>query len=414
MIFLCLYFVHRLLYNHQPPAEGYAWFHSEGSACNNFLGIGIFLPLVMIIILQYQQTGTKMLLFLLSLFFVTEGSVHLYSQFKTYFVVGSVFVWALLIRPDFIDRKKLFNSVLWSFSLGFILFLYLFFVLSPTINPAYKVCNGTGGGCQILFFANKWPLVAPLPTIFLNPVMIAGLIGFLVSIFLVKKDISAFYIFSIYFTTCFILFNPVVLYIGGIANPAYERITRIYNILPVELAAVFPFMYAFDKTRMKTVLSSAFARILLVCGGIYLLVFFVQQIPPRLEKIQFTKAYSLEQIKKNEQLYSLIREKIPSGSTVMVNLPLTTWWTTYFSHYIVAHTFDFILPPNIDQRPRQDDVKFFYASELSDKSIEILKKYNVNYIFILQNEFANKKFEKYKVFEPVFTADQFRIYKVNL
>jgi hypothetical protein len=202
------------------------------------------------------------------------------------------------------------------------------------------------------------------------------------------------------------------MFLAGKFDPSFERITRIFNIIPFDLAITVPLVFAFDKRLGHTFFKSGVVRVLLVVFCIFLAGWFIKEAPGRLTKIQYTKTYSLSQLDKNAQLYGLIREKIPAGSTVMMNAGMTTWWTTYFPHYIVAHAFEFVLPPNMDQRERASDVKSFFESSLTDKSIDILKKYKVNYVFILPNELQNKDFKKYKVFEPVETNPSFSIYKV--
>lgn len=413
LLFLVFYFLYRLVYNNYgSPADGYAWFHSENSACNNYIAIGVFFCCIMITILEYLNSGKKKLLFLLSLLFLTQGTIHLYSQFKTYFVLGCLFLWSLILKQEYFDYKKMSKIFIYSLFPGFLFFIYVFLLISPTVNPSYKIPNGTQGGLPLLFFG-KWPLVDPSKSIFADPFFIWGTICFFVTAFFVRNDISAFYIFSIFFTVIFLIYNPLVLYIAAKFNPCYERITRIFNIIPFEFAVTFPFVFTFDKTKEKSFLQSNLSRIVLICFCIFFCIFLIKTAPQKLKKIVYKKEFSLSQLDKNKQLYELVREKIPPGSTVLVNIGLTTWWTTYFPHYIVAHTFDFVLPPNIDQTDRVNEVKYFYQNELGEKSIEILKKYKVDYIFILPEELKNKDFKKYNYFETVYSSPYFYIYKVK-
>lgn len=113
-------------------------------------------------------------------------------------------------------------------------------------------------------------------------------------------------------------------------------------------------------------------------------------------------------------LYEAVNSVIPAGSVVMINLPLTTWWVTYFPHYIVAHVFDFVLTPNIDETRKKNDVQYFYANPLGEASLEILKKYSVSYVFMLAQETAGKGIEKASYLKPVLVNNMFSIYKVEI
>jgi hypothetical protein len=140
---------------------------------------------------------------------------------------------------------------------------------------------------------------------------------------------------------------------------------------------------------------------------------FFKDFPKRLSKIVYTKQYSLNQLDANGKFYDMVRSNIPKGSVVMVNLPMTTWWTTYFPHYIVAHAFDFVLPPNIDPVPRKEDVKYFYSNPVGAKSINILEKYGVEYV-VFNSDKLNLESEDYgKIFKPLYVSPRFSIYKLE-
>ncbi|MBN1622346.1 MAG: hypothetical protein JW871_07125 [Endomicrobiales bacterium] len=403
IIYFLIFFSYNCLFNIRAPAYGAAWFHSEFSACHNFTAMGVFMPIILIIIMQYLKSDNKKLLILLPSVFLAQGSVHLYVQSKTYFILFTLFFWALLIKPYFLDYKKLFKVVLFS-SFGLILFFYGFLVLTPNINPAYSVYNGPGGGYPVNFYG-KWPLTDMKVTIFQDPFVIIGTIIFLFTLPFVKASLASFFVFTLFFTVYFVLYNPFMMRFGGMINPMFERITRLHNIVPFCIAMVIPFEYIYRKRFKK----NGMIAVLLLIGVLFVLLLQIKSVPERLKKIVYTKEYSLKQLEGNKGFHDIVKQTIPDGSIVLVDLPYTTWWTTYFPHYIVAHTFPFVFPPNIDPTQRHDDVEYFYKSPFNEKSREIVSKYNVDYVV-----FFNKDMEKVPSYlKPAYTSAQLKIFKVD-
>lgn len=398
IVYLFIYFFYYAVYNIEPPAEGYAWFHSEHSACNNFLAIGIFMPVILNAVFDYCRYEDNRMLFFLPLLFFADGFIHLYVQTKTYFVLYSICMFSFFIRPDFIDYRKIIKATLLS-SIGLIFFVYVFLLVSGKIvNPAYLNVNG---GLPMVHF-DKWLLVDYHHAIFRNGMLLTSFMIFFVSIFYIRSRLSGFFIFSIFFSVCFILFNPLILYLGGKFHPSYERITRLYNVIPFCLSVTFPFELFFSgKNRI--------INYILVLVSITAVMYTSKDVKKRLDNIVFTKQYSLTQLHNNDAFYKNVRSKVPHGSTVMMDLSLTTWWTTYFSHYIIAHAFDMHVPPNFYQGDRKEDVKMFYNDPLSPKSMEILKKYGVEYV-IFTSEGVKDRVSHLK---SVFVSSRFSIYKVD-
>ena len=407
LLYVAVYFVYYALYNPGGPADGHAWLQSELSACNNYIAMGIFLPMIFLVLYDYLEEKNKKLLYLLPLLFLGQGAVHLYVQSKTYFILFSLLFMAFLIRPRPFDWKTLLKPVAFSLA-GFVLFIYVFFLLQPNINPAYKTAGGTGGGLPMVFFG-KWPLVNPLLTLLNDPVTIAACIFFFLLVPFVKSDFPAFYIFAIVSSVSFIIFNPLMLRFGGILQPSYERITRLYNIIPFALMLAYPLSRAFENNGNYLRKYRRYIAIALVAA----LAFTLKDVPKRLGAIVYNKSNSLLELGRNKPLYDLIRAHIPAGSVVMINEPLTTWWTTYFPHYIVAHAFGFVLPPNMDQTQRKKDLADFYANPFSSQGEEILRKYDVSYIFFMAAELKPFDAAKAGFLERVYANPQFEIFKVK-
>jgi hypothetical protein len=407
LLYIFVYFFYYCVYNSGAPAEGQAWVHSEISACNNYISLGIFLPVIMMTALKYSENADKRLLFLMPALFLADGFIHLYVQSKTYYMLFSLLFISLMIKPEFLDRRRLLNISLWG-SLGLIIFFYSYYLVSPNINPAYLTFNGTGGGLNVIFNAGR-PLYADLSnTILKDPLTMGATAFFFLTIFFVKNDLPALYIFSVFFAVFFVLFNPIMLGIGYKIHPTLERVTRLYTIIPFCMALVFP-LYLADRHKQL----SKFKPIFWITV-IAILIFLAKDAPKRLGEIVYTKSFSLEQLDQRKGFDQAIRSSIPSGSTVMLNLPFTTWWTTYYSHFIVAHAFNFVLPPNIDQSQRQADVKYYYQNPLDAKSAEILKKYGVDYVFFLNREIAGKNLNGAAYLKLVGQNQMFTIYRVFL
>lgn len=405
LLYLLFYTLYYVIYNQNPPGDGYAWSQSEVSACNNFLGIGIFLPVISSLVIECVEKVNLRFLIFLALALTAQATIHLYSQIQTYFLAFSFIIFILLVRPRFASVPAA-KKIIYFLALGLIPFFVFYFMLMPTINPIYKVVGGTGG-TRVLFFGKIWPLVDPLVSNLRDPFTISATVLVLLTLWFVKSDLAAIYTFSIFFFYYFIHFNPAVLYIGGKVHPGYERITRIFDVIPFALPLVFPF-YIADKNKLMRSLRPVF--IIAVSGTMLMLA---KDIPARLKKIVYTKEFSLEQLDKSGNFYGAIRKVIPIGSTVMVNTPLTTWWTTYFSHYIVAHAFDFVLPPNIDQTKRKEDVGYFYKNPIDERSLAILNNYKVEYVFFLDSDLVNKNVEKFPEFELAYHSNGFAIYKLK-
>ena len=188
--------------------------------------------------------------------------------------------------------------------------------------------------------------------------------------------------FAVVFTVFFVLFNPLMLRIGYIIHPPMERITRLYNIVPFCMALVFP-LYMAERSPKLAKFRGVF---ILILAAVFVLM--LKEVPKRLGEIEFNKQKSLESLSQNAMFYNTVRDTIPAGSVDMLNLPLTTWWTTYFPHYIVAHYFAFIFPPNIDETDRLSDVKQYYSDPYDSRAEEILRRYGVNYVFFLNREIS--------------------------
>lgn len=414
-LYTVFYFIYFLLYNPFPPADGQAWFLSEQAACNNHLAEGIFLPVIITVFLIYLQPkavelkNTKLLL-LLPLLLLAEGMIHMYVQGQTYFVLFTFAFWALLIKPLSFDYKAAVKPVLYT-SLGLLFFFYVYIALSPNINPSYMRLNGTGGSLSVQFFG-QWPITDYKTVLLNNPVVWGATIMLLFSLFFVRTDLTSLYIFSIFISVYFILYNPFMMRLGAAVHPPLERVTRMFYVIPLCLGVVYPLWTVFKKEysgdvwvrRMKYPVIALIALITLL---------LLKDVPSRLKQIEFTKEYSLTSLERNAQLYKFIGDAIPAGSVVMVNLPFTTWWTTYLPHYIVAHVFDFVISPSYDQTLRKDDVKYFYESPLGPRSAEILKKHGVDYVFFLSSEMQNKALENAGYLAPKASNQMFSIYKVN-
>jgi hypothetical protein len=407
LLYVFVYFFYYCVYNAGGPAEGQAWFHSEISACNNYISLGIFLPVIMMTALKYAENADKKLLFLMPALFLADGFIHLYVQSKTYYMLFSLLFVSLIIKPGFLERRRLFKICLWG-SVGLIVFAYSYYVVSPTLNPAYLTFNGTGGGLNVIFNAGR-PLYTDLSnSILRDPLTVGGTLLFFLTVFFIKSDLPALYIFSVFFTVFFVLFNPIMLGIGYKIHPALERVTRLYTIVPFCMALVFP-LYIAGKYKQLSRFKPAFWIAIIA-----VLVLLAKDAPKRLGGIVYTKAYSLELLDQRKGFDQAIRSSIPSGSTVMVNLPFTTWWTTYYSHFIVAHAFSFVLPPNIDQTQRQEDVKHYYQDPLNAGSADILKKYGVDYVFFLNREITGRNMNTAAYLKLVTQNQMFAIYKVYL
>jgi len=405
---LLFYFVYYYVYNPNSPADGQAWLLSELAACNNYISMGIFLPVILTLALDYVSAGNRRLLFFFPLLFLADGSIHLYIQSKTYFLLFALLFWTLLARPQFIDLKRL-SAVALSSCAGLVLFAYGFLVLTPNINPAYLTLNGTGGSWPVTYYG-KWPVVA-LNTLVLDPLVTAAVVSFAFVIFSARSGRAGFFLFSSILSIAFVIYNPVIMKLGGIVHPAYERITRLYNVIPLALAAAFPFSLA-AAYKSKGVIASSLLRILMAANLIVIALLLVKA-PSRLKQIVFTKNYSISQLENATPFYESVRAAIPAGSTVMINLPLSTWWTTYFPHYIVAHAFDFVLPPNINQTPRKEDVRSLYSHPADDSSGAILERYHADYLVLTATEAQIVQPQNAVYLHPVSTSGMIHIYKVK-
>ena len=134
-------------------------------------------------------------------------------------------------------------------------------------------------------------------------------------------------------------------------------------------------------------------------------------MPAKLRAIDYTKEYSLNYIDQNARAFDMISAAIPAGSIVMIPLSMTTWWTTYFPHYIIGHVFDFVLPPNIDQTGRKDDIKEYYADPTRFGAADILVKWKVDYVVFNTSELKSPIEND---FLSLVTRNPFiHIYKVN-
>jgi hypothetical protein len=361
------------------------------------------MPAILLVALIYIKEGNNRLLAFLPLLFLAQGLVHLYVQSKTYFVLFSFLFAAILVRPDYLDLKRSIKVVLFS-SIGLsIFFAGALTLIGKNVNPYFKVFQGGG---MPLTFIGKWPIVTPLLSIARDPMTILGTLFVFLAIPFLKRDKASLFIFSVFFCICAILFDPVVLLLGGKLFPAYERITRLYNVLPFSLAFVFP-LYILDREKRYDKYKFIFITAIVIAAG-----FMIKDIGPKHSKIVYTKAGSLSELERSDRFYSIIRANIPVGSVALVNLPLTTWWTTYFSHYIVAHAFDFVLPPNIDQTQRKQDVEYFYKNPLDQRSLDIVRTYKVEYVFFSDNELANKNIQNFPEFQPLYHANGFAIFKI--
>jgi len=151
LVYLGIFFLYYCLFNARPPGDGYAWLHSEFSACYNFLAMGVFLPCIFLVVLQYMSSDNKKLLYLLPLLFLGQGSAHLYVQSKTYFMLYTLTLWSVALKPEFIDYRKLRTAAAYA-SIGLIYFFCLsLMLLRPNINPYYKSFS-VGGGYPVTFF----------------------------------------------------------------------------------------------------------------------------------------------------------------------------------------------------------------------------------------------------------------------
>lgn len=405
---LLFYFVYYYVYNPNAPAGGQAWLLSELAACNNYISIGIFLPVILTLALDYVSGGNRRLLFFFPPLFLADGTIHLYIQSKTYFLLFAFLFWALLARPQFINIRRL-SAVALASCAGLVLFAYGFLVLTPNINPAYLTVNGTGGSWPVAYYG-KWPVVA-LNTLIADPMVTAAVVSFAFVVFSARSGRAALFIFSSILSIAFVIYNPIIMKLGGIVHPAYERITRLYNIIPFTLAITFPFsLVAAYKSR--NAVASSLLKILLAANLVVIAVLFVKA-PQRLKQIVFTKNYSNSQLENNTPFYDSIRAAIPAGSTVMINLPLSTWWTTYFPHYIVAHAFDFVLPPNINQTPRKEDVRSFYSHPADDNSRALLARYKTDYLVLTATEAQIVQPQNAGYLHPISISGMVHIYKVS-
>jgi hypothetical protein len=405
LLYVLVYFVYFAVYNVNGAADGHAWFNSELSACNNFLSLGIFLPVIMSLAFKYSENENKKLLIFLPLLFMSDGLIHLYIESKTYYMLYSVLFMCLLVKPEFLDWRKLLKITAFS-SAGLILFFYFYMLLSPNINPDYHRFNGSGGSLNVIF-KNGLPVYTDLAaTITKDPLTLAGTACFLMTLFFVKSDLPAMYIFSVTLMVFFVLFNPLVLQLGFKIHPPMERITRLYTLIPFCMALIFP-LYISGKHKRFSALKPVF---ILIIAAVLLML--LKDSPKRLGAITFTKQQSLQSLESNAMFYKVIRDAIPAGSVVMLNTPLTTWWTTYFPHYIVDHAFPFIFPPNIDETERVKDVNKYFADPLDKGAEGTLREYKVNYVFFLNSDIKGRNMASAKYLDLVLTNQMFTIYRV--
>ncbi|MFH1369298.1 MAG: hypothetical protein ABII64_09250 [Elusimicrobiota bacterium] len=411
-----LYSVYFFFYNPTPPADGYAWYLSELAACNNHIAEQIFIPVILMVLFYYirkdsnEQGGNRTLIFL-PLMLLAQGTVHMYVQGQTHFIIYSLLFWALITRPGFIDNGKLLKSALVS-SAALVFVAYLFALMNPNINPAYKILNGTGGSLPIEILG-KWQIVDFKRVVLEDPMILAGTVMAVFALFYAKYDMPAFYIFALFINVSFIIYNPYIMKIASYVHPPLERVTRLNVIVPFLAASLYPLSLFYGRESSARAFSPRI-KTAIVVFLVLTVVLLVKESPKRLSQVVYTKQYSLEQLDRNESFYGAIRNAVPPESVVMVNLPLTTWWTTYFPHYIVAHYFDFVLPPNVNQTKRKEDVNRFYSSALDGKSEQILRTYGVDYVFFLAAEAKGKNIEGSGYLMPVLSNNMFIICKTEL
>lgn len=405
LLYLLVYFVYFAVYNVNGAAEGHAWFHSELSACNNFLSLGIFLPVLMTLAFRYSENENKKLLVFMPLLFMADGLIHLYIESKTYYMLYSVLFMCMLVKPEYLDWKKLLKVSAVS-SAGLVIFFYFYALMSPNINPDYHRFNGSGGSLNVIF-QNGRPIYTDLAaTITKDALTLAGTACFLLTIFFLRENLAALYIFSVTFMVYFVLYNPLLLQIGYKIHPPMERITRLYTIVPYCMALIFPLYMAGRSPGLKKF------RPLFILVIAAVLALLLKDSPKRHEAIVFNKQKSLESLETNAGFYSAVRGAIPAGSVVMMNTALTTWWTTYFPHYIVDHAFKFIFPPNIDETERIKDADAYMADPLAKGTEATLRKYRVNYVFFLAQDLKGRDMSRAKYLAPVMSNQMFSIYKV--
>ena len=403
-----VFFLNQALLNYLPSgmSTDSFWYWSEIAACPNFLARDIFIPVILCmgICCLSDPKGKERYLYMISALSFTLCLIHMYFFLLLLYMLFCLALFSIIVRHDFWQTRDLAKVSLSILLPGILFVFYMFAVLFPTVNPGYLSPFTIDAYHPVIFLKNNLPLIDPVRGLLFSPV---NKIAFLLLPFvlaLLKKDRTAFFCSSIVVTTVLIYFNPPLLALVRKFHPSLDRIYRIVEIVP------YPLITGFIVYRACCFLGKS--RLLKILGIVVVLLLSVP-VKHRLSGVVHTRIRSIESMEQNGMFFGLVRHLIPPGSVVLIDMPKSTFWTTYFSHYIVAHAFNCVLPPNVDQTGRVEDVNYFFGNPLTSRSMEILEKYGVDYLFIDKNYAKNKDFTKEEnTFRNVFESGMFDIYKV--
>lgn len=368
------------------------WFWAEDVTAPNFTARTIiaFIVLYLFFAIIFNKLKDKKYFIVLSLLGCLLCFMHMYYYLTVIYIILCWIIFALIFDKDsIIGNKKIIKSLAYFVFPSIIIIIFMFNTLSPTINPAYlhpdKIRYDSINA--IKFITDKLFIIDYNRATLNNPISTISLFIFPFLLLLIKKEKALIYPVSIMVVTLFIFFNPFLLKIIKIFHPPMDRIYRLVEIIPFEYIVGYilyrAYIYYYNvKSKTANLLKNYKFHYIVI---LTLMISIFNPIRDIFSSIEFTKKSSYKKLEDFSNPVSIVREYIPSGSTVLIDFDYATFWTAYFPHYIVACTLYGVLPPNVDQTERVKFIEDVLANSLNDKNISKLNEYQVNYI-LLKND----------------------------
>lgn len=383
---------------------------------NNFL----LFPIALTLAFKYLRENKVFYLFLSCLLGFTIATIHLFGLIIIFLALVSFYFFHLLFKRQ---DKQIRLKILHIFLLILLLSSFYIMIRLPTlkvINPYYLKPTFMEKLSQNLYYINPKRLCAPhyhVQSPFIPRMMYIP--AFLLTPFLLiyaKRRDEMIFLFSNMATPPLIMLNPVLvpIFAGLIGFGPANIMSQLLPFLLVIGFFLSKFLFNIKNPPLKRVIIVFILFFILINPSFNskFVHLFRDGSPHLPEYFKGTSRYI--------PILQYIHDNILETSVFLTNgdYKFSLFLTAYTKHYVMLTHPGHASPAAADQEERERSVKNILDPMVNLKdTIELLRKYNVNYIVIDKSQIPPKslaKFKKYpKIFNLIFDQDGLFLYRIE-